>query len=185
MKTIVFNDDNLTNEDIKEQKIKARAIIVNDSNELLLSHYAGLYMLPGGKVDKGEDILQGLVREIREETGILLSKEQITPFLFLRYFVKDYPVKNSINSLKNKLTDTYYFIVKVKDNINLNKTQLTENEVQGNFEMLRVKLNKVISLIEQNNSNNVRNSYFSRELTTVVEAYEKVLYKKRTKEIFK
>ncbi|HLD57583.1 MAG TPA: NUDIX domain-containing protein [archaeon] len=34
------------------------------------ANFPGKWMFPGGKVEKGEDALQGLIREIKEETGI-------------------------------------------------------------------------------------------------------------------
>ena len=48
----------------------ARAIIVRGDDILLLytKRYQD-YTLPGGGVDEGEDITQGLVRELKEETG--------------------------------------------------------------------------------------------------------------------
>ena len=34
------------------------------------ANFPGKWMFPGGKVEKGEDALQGLLREIKEETGL-------------------------------------------------------------------------------------------------------------------
>lgn len=47
-------------------------IVENDSNEILLvkhRHY-GIYTIPGGQVEVGENLKEALMREIKEETGI-------------------------------------------------------------------------------------------------------------------
>lgn len=41
--------------------------------------HAGMWELPGGKVDSGETPRAALVREIREELGIALSEEALAP----------------------------------------------------------------------------------------------------------
>lgn len=52
------------------QRKAARAIVL-DGEEILMLYTERYhdYTLPGGGVDEYEDILQGLVRELREETG--------------------------------------------------------------------------------------------------------------------
>ncbi len=52
------------------QRNATRAIILKENDILLLytERYQD-YSLPGGGIDDGEDILVGLVREIKEETG--------------------------------------------------------------------------------------------------------------------
>lgn len=57
--------------------VVAKTLIFNDEGKLLIlrrsmddAHRPGGLDLPGGKVDKGEDILEGAVREIKEESGI-------------------------------------------------------------------------------------------------------------------
>lgn len=48
----------------------ARAIVLNGDNILLLyTQRYDDYSLPGGGIDAGEDKIEGLVRELREETG--------------------------------------------------------------------------------------------------------------------
>lgn len=51
-------------------RIAARGIILNNNNILLMyTRRYDDYSLPGGGVDEGEDLIEGLVRELEEETG--------------------------------------------------------------------------------------------------------------------
>ena len=55
------------------------AFIINERNELLVVRRAkepalGTLDLPGGFVDMGEDIEQGMIREIEEETGLKVDQ---------------------------------------------------------------------------------------------------------------
>lgn len=52
-------------------KITQNAVIKNSSNGILiLRHTTGKWLLPGGKINKGETRLEGLQRELREELSI-------------------------------------------------------------------------------------------------------------------
>ena len=52
-------------------KVTQNAVIKNDAGSILiLKHTTGNWLLPGGKINKGENSIEGLSREINEETGI-------------------------------------------------------------------------------------------------------------------
>jgi 8-oxo-dGTP pyrophosphatase MutT (NUDIX family) len=56
----------------------ARALVESDGRVLLVRRAAwdslpGLWELPGGKVDRGEPVLEALARELEEETGLMLA----------------------------------------------------------------------------------------------------------------
>ncbi len=58
----------------------ARAIVLNgDSILLLYTKRYHDYTLPGGGIDDGEDIVDGLIRELKEETGAQ-NIQNIVPF---------------------------------------------------------------------------------------------------------
>ncbi len=66
--------------------VAVKAFILNEKEEVLLlreaSSYAdgtniGRYDVPGGRIDSGESLNDALVREVREETGLLFEQSEL------------------------------------------------------------------------------------------------------------
>lgn len=61
-------------------RVAAYALITDDAGRLLLPHWhqgPGGWTLPGGGIDPGEDPADGVVREVREETGFEAEIEEL------------------------------------------------------------------------------------------------------------
>lgn len=65
---------------------KSATVAVIDSNKLLLLRRgptakwkAGSYCLPGGKLERGETLKDGALRELFEETGIVAYRDSLLP----------------------------------------------------------------------------------------------------------
>ena len=65
--------------DFKKQSIKTSVVacIIDDQERVLLTRrciepFCGQWVMPGGKVDHGEALLQALHREVQEEVGIAI-----------------------------------------------------------------------------------------------------------------
>ena len=58
-----------------------RAIIVADNKiALLYSQKYKIYLMPGGKIDKGETEIEALIREVKEEAGLVVIPKSINEF---------------------------------------------------------------------------------------------------------
>ncbi len=55
---------------VKKNPVSAKAVIISRGKVLLLKQPNGHWDLPGGKLDDKENIVDGLIREVEEETGI-------------------------------------------------------------------------------------------------------------------
>ena len=63
----------------KDSKNVSKAVIIKEDGALLLlrsstEKFPGKWDLPGGHVHEGEDPKDGLIREVKEETGITLEE---------------------------------------------------------------------------------------------------------------
>jgi len=145
MKEIIYNYDYLKEEDINNFVGRAKLLIINSNDEVLLGYGHNTYQIIGGHLEEGETYDECVVREVLEETGIDIPLEQRKPFLVIRYYCKNYP-KDGLNSeyLIN------YYAVKTDLKPNLNKIDLTENEKEGLFEFRYIPLLKVKEVLNDN-----------------------------------
>ena len=76
MKKIVYNEDDLERKDINKIVRRAKVLIVNSKDELLLAYSHKNYFLVGGHAEENESYDDCIVREVREEIGIELEKDE-------------------------------------------------------------------------------------------------------------
>lgn len=163
METIIINDENLRDEDIQKFGSKVRAVLLS-GNKILVSHYGGVILLPGGSVDKGETPTNAIIRELSEETGILYDKDKLTEFLTLKYYQANYPTRS--NEVVNRLMETKFYFG-TYTGIDLNNVHRTEKEIKDSFHLELMDLDVFNSLLNTE-SDNLRKKYFDRENKEVV-----------------
>lgn len=157
MKTILINEDNMTDNDIKEVETRVKAILINDNNEILMGHSYDTYQFIGGHVENNEDLVKSLNREIIEEAGIDLHLSNIEPIALYTKYKKD--------ELKKLLI--YYYVIHTNELPNRDNTNYTEDEVIGDFELRYVKISDLRqTIIESSEYNKLHSKY--EELSTAV-----------------
>ncbi len=168
-KVVINNNDNLTMDDINLKVYRARAVIINSNNEVLLGHLDGTYHFPGGHLEKGETLEECLIREVKEETGINIKGKFKEPFYKIIYYNKDYPEKGT-----NRYCEFYYYLVKTNDKYDLSKTSLDQYEKDYNYELKYVKLSDLSDILKNTIGDNKLNKIIYPEIKDVVKIYKKI-----------
>lgn len=71
-----------------------RAIVVHQNRIVVMENESGKHFLPGGRLEEGESYTDGLIREVKEESGLDVQEMQYLGFLHFRHRQKqpeDYP----------------------------------------------------------------------------------------------
>ena len=154
--TIIYNDDSIKETEINRVVKRAKVVIENSNNEVLLCFCHNNYYLLGGHVDNDESDMECLHRELLEEAGVDINFNKLIPFVTIKYFIKDYP-SDDVNSLY--IANYYNYKMDLIPNVdNLN---LTEDKKEGNFEIQYIHrdiiLNKLNEALEFATRKNVVN----------------------------
>ena len=164
---VIINDFNLKDNDIDKYSNKVRAILLSD-DKILVSHYMDIYMLPGGKIDN-ESAIDALIRELKEEIGIVYKEDELNELLTIKHYQNNYPTRD--DKIANRLVITNYYIGKYKG-IDLDNISRTENEINGNFHLELITIDEFIKLLDVK-STNPRKEYFDKENIEVVKVLKK------------
>lgn len=124
---------------------RVKVLLVNSNNDVLLGYSHNNYQFPGGHVEENETLVQAVNREVLEETGIELNITNIEPFACAIGYYKDCPAEE-----KNRKIEIYYYEVKTDEKPNLENTEYTENEKDGNFELRYIPLLDVENVLKTN-----------------------------------
>ena len=140
---VIHNEDNLTLNDPNKVTLRAKLIVENNNDEILICHMGVKYFLIGGHIDNDESDEQCLTREVAEESGVTLNFSNILPIASSNYINKDYPQNGDIT-----YTNTNYYAIKYDLVPNIEMQNLTEEEKKENFKLMYIPKNEVINFLE-------------------------------------
>ncbi|MBR6034115.1 MAG: NUDIX hydrolase [Clostridia bacterium] len=142
---IIFNESKLKDEEIDEEVVRVKAFIINNKNEILVAMSNGGVQLIGGHVEDGEQQVDTVKREILEEAGINISKEDVSePFFEVSHYIKNY-----FNTSKNVISNVFYFLIRTDDMPNIFNTNLTEEEKGHNFKLKYISCKEFKPFLEK------------------------------------
>lgn len=170
MKEVIYNYDNLKENEVDEVVIRCKGVIVNDDNEIMLGFSHNTYQFPGGHLEDGETLLDCLKREIKEETGIKLADEEIDKNLLEKNI---HYTKNYRNSKKNRKNEIYYYIIKTNKVFDMQNSCLDECEIEGNYHVKMFKLSNVEKVLAESIPLNKINEVIVEEMLDVLNEYKK------------
>lgn len=168
MERIVINPKNLKVDNTWLEFRKVRAVIENENGELLLSKEGGKYIFPGGKCDDGETELDAIKREIKEETGIEVTDNELKRVLEIEAFYDDFWDYRS-SSYKPRHMLTTYFKIMTDKKINLDEQNLTLGEIKENFNIFACTLTEAYSYLQEEHTDAINGKFFDEENKIVIE----------------
>jgi 8-oxo-dGTP pyrophosphatase MutT (NUDIX family) len=148
LKTAIHPNATLEDASIFHRKA-ARAIILRNENILMLytERYHD-YTLPGGGVDESENIEQGLVRELEEETGAT-GIHNIKPFGIYEEFRPWYKPEFDVMHM-----ESYCFSCEIDQE--LGQTRFEEHEVKNGMKPIWMNIHKAIEHNEETMKNSAK-----------------------------
>lgn len=105
----------------------ARSIIISDKKLAMIhSKKYDYYKFPGGGIENGETPIDAMIRETREETGLVVKPKTIKEYGYVHRIQK-----SDTDDTECFVQDNYYYLCQVEDEV---VDQCLDNyEVQENF----------------------------------------------------
>ena len=162
----IYNYANLAEKDINDIVIRIKALIIKDDN-ILIGNGNNVWQFPGGHLEEGETFKECLKREVLEETGIYLDDDEIKePFYKVTYLNKDYPTVGI-----NRKNEIYYYLIETTKKIDLSKRKLTEQEIEANYQIIKLPLTEAITAIKENIPKNITNENIAPDMIAAITIY--------------
>ena len=114
-----------------------------DKIALVYAKNLGYYKFPGGGINKGEDNISALIREVQEETGLELLKESITEYGLVKRIMQSEMFPETIF-----IQDSFHYLCRAKTDSEgkpvIKKRNLDAYEDEEGFELRIVSIQEAV-----------------------------------------
>ncbi|MBQ4523749.1 MAG: NUDIX domain-containing protein [Lachnospiraceae bacterium] len=124
------------------ERYAVRALICKNGLWAMQKSAAGDYKIPGGGVEEGESFEEALVREVREETGLIVIPDSIREIGEVQEIRKD-----SFEQDKKYIAHSLHYFCEVKEEVT--ETSMTENELNRGYTFHWERLDNIIQNNEE------------------------------------
>ena len=110
----------------------ARSIVVRDGKIAMIhSQKYDYYKFPGGGIEKGEDPIEAMIRETREEAGLIVIPETIREYGYVHRIQK-----SDYDSTECFVQDNFYYFCDASEN--LSSQNLDDYEAEESYQLVFV-----------------------------------------------
>lgn len=120
----------------------ARSIMIRDGKAAMIhSQKADYYKFPGGGIENGEDPVEAMIRETREEAGLIVVPESVREYGYVHRVQR-----SETEASERFVQDTYYYLCRAEDTTV--PQQLEDYEAREAF---RLEYVEPLAAIDRNN----------------------------------
>lgn len=138
MKMLLILDEKDYTEDMPVfEKYTVRAIIRNGDKFIMQRSKEGEYKIPGGGVEAGESYVDTIIREVREEVGLIVKAESIMEIGEILEIREDRMCKG-----QKYMCHSLFYSCNVDEKAV--PTEMTDSEIEKGFEPVWEKLENIV-----------------------------------------
>lgn len=138
----VMDEKNYTDDMPVLERFAVRGIICKDGKYAMQKSRAGDFKIPGGGIEGEETLEEALIREVREETGLIVKPETIQEIgetLEMRV--------DCFNDKQKYVAHSYFFFCDVEDETV--EVEMTESELRLGYHPAWAPLKEIIEVNEK------------------------------------
>lgn len=133
-----FDEKDYTEDMPLVERFGVRAIIKRNGLYIMQKSSDGEYKIPGGGVEKGENLIDALIREVLEETGLTVIRESIKEIGEVQEIRRD-----SFDASCKYIAHSYFYFCDVE--ADCQDTQMTANEIAKGYIPVWEELDTIIA----------------------------------------
>ena len=141
-KILIFDEKNYSEDMPVFEKFGARAIIRKNGLLAMQQSRSGEYKIPGGGKDSGETLEEALIREVREEIGLVIIPESIQEIGEILEVRRDI-----FDATKKYVAHSMHYRCEVEEKIV--ETSMTESEKEKGFHLAWADIDTIIDTNER------------------------------------